>query len=505
MQTASCRGLFRWYNGVMCKKVLVLGALLVVCAFAEIKTNTLVPDTKTSPQTSETDDSQTPISKIFEVLPAKDYLELSELDPIPKDILQWDKRSGSLLNISAEEPPYVLLFGALRQGYGLQLDKTRVPTKRGKFEVKFIPPLQSTTVTIRITADSGQTKTYRLLNHWIKIPPSLRVKVKEGDKIVEKTLGFYGELKRSAFVQLYSGGTPVSIVDIDSNKYAKLYFRIQYSKDDSYDEWVLRIKDSDGDVVGELRRLGSPPPFVDWREAAKEVFARDTYTYALDLIKGENVYEGISQTFETIEGLSLMHHDYLPRFKIEPKGEIGYFMFENQDGIKYSNLLLGGDLPISFRDRLLIRFTGMTSIHSLDPQSLYTFTRVGVGVRAYGDTRFWLLGDPFIFRADLIASYTGITTYPQAFIKRHSHPAILFEPHLVFWAYHYITPWVEAGIKPDGTQRRLSYGLSYYFFIRPWQLKLGLGFAFDKLTKLDLNPNLRFKVFRMFTSFTFFL
>ncbi len=445
------------------------------------------------------------IPKMFEVVPAKDYLLLTPLDPLPPDMLRWDKQSGTLLYLSSEEPPYIFLYGTLMPGHRLLVNKNQIPPRRGKFEYKFQVPLQSTVVNLTIVRSDGSSKSFRLLNHWIKVPPSMRIKVQEGDKIVEKNLGFFGEFKKSAFVQLYSGSNPIEVVDLDSQKHARLIFRIEYPQVEKFDGWTFRIKDSEGAVVGEMKRVGSPPPFVDWREVAAEVFAKDTYTYQVDLQKDQRLYEGTVGTFKTIEGLGVLHHGYLPKIKVEPRADFGFYNFKNEAGVDYSALFTGADLPVVLWDRLIFRATALTTLHSLDTRAVYTYTRVGTGVRIYGDLSQSLLGDLFVFRADLLICHTGFTTYPDAFIKRHSHPALLFETHLVLWTYHYLTPWIEYGMKPGGDQTRISYGASYHFFIRPWQVKFGMGIAYDKLTKLTLNPDLQFKVFRTMAGFTFFL
>ncbi len=76
---------------------------------------------------------------------------------------------------------------------------------------------------------------------------------------------------------------------------------------------------------------------------------------------------------------------------------------------------------------------------------------------------------------------------------------------MVLWAYHYLIPWIEYGAKASLEQQRISFGLSYEFFIRPWSVKLGLGMAYDKLFSFKTAPTLEFSVLRSLVNFIFVL
>ncbi|MBI4404595.1 MAG: hypothetical protein HY537_10560 [Deltaproteobacteria bacterium] len=464
-------------------------------------------DIRESVEPTTPDTEKSPTESLFEVLQAKDYLEFAQLDKIPTDLIRFDRNSGALLYLSQASPPYIFLFGTVKNGYELQIGVQKVPLTRDKFEVRFEVPLHASPTPVKLIG-GGKIVEFRLLTHWKKIPPTIRFRVKEGNQVMESALGFTGGFKKAAFVQLYSRGTPVDILDLDSQRHAELTFRIQYSPDEPFDGWRLTIRDSQERLVGQLRRFGSPPQFVDWREVAQRVFARDSYTYRVDLYKDQKLYEGTPNRFEAIEGLSLLEHKYLPGVQLEPKADIGYYNYSNDMGDSYSNVFVGADATFSFSDTFLLKGTALSSLHSSDPANIFTFTRAGLGLRFHATGRNHMLGDPFIMRLDILLNQCGFTVNPfTSDIRRYVHQSVLLEPHVVLWAYHYFVPWVEFGYRllgrVGGDQNRISFGLTYNFFVRPWSLKLGLGFAFDRLFKLDMDPTVRFSIFRTVISIAF--
>lgn len=425
-------------------------------------------------------------SGIIDEAPTTNYLQLNETDPIPKNILNWEADSAKTLFFSKTELPFVYLKGKLKAGYGLAINDRFITPTKGRFTLKLSLPLAISTFTLKIFDPGRNFETYRLLGFWTRVPPSFRVKVEENGKVVEKSLGFSGRVKRAAFTQLYSDDAPVSLVDLDSQKHAKLSFRVYYPPEPEqlYDAWSIVIKNSRGNVVAEMRRFGSPPTFIDWREVADTVLRRDTYFYQVNLYKESSEFAGIPNRFETIEGLSLMRSHYSQSFEIEPRAEIGYFSLAHTQPpapTEYTGVFVSADVGFSFWNRFLLRGSALSALERVDPNEKLTITRLGTGMRFYAHGENAWLGSPHLVRLDVLAILSAIGIAPNAYVPRFIDYGILVEPHIVLWAYNYLVPFVEYGIRPERGLKRLSYGLSYYFFVRPWSMRLGLGFGVDKI------------------------
>lgn len=442
---------------------------------------------------------------ILEVLPAQQFVQFSEMDPIPEDVIQWDKRHLDFVYISKNQRPYIYLSGTLGEGLELFLNEQPVPLVDRKFEQRISLAPEPRSFTLRILNTTEQTsQNYRLVYSWMKIPPSLRIRVKESDTgvVVEKSTGFSGQLKRSAFTQLYSGGEAVQTVDLDSQRRAKLSFRITYPREaeESYDGWSLVVKDSDKKPVAEIKRYGSPPLYVDWGEIWTQIASIGTYTYQVNLYKEDQVYEGVESKFETTAGRSVVRSNHAPAVSVEPRQEFGYLTVKTNASYTFSNVYALTDVPVTIQQLVLLRASGMLSLPNITPTDSFTFTRLGAGVRLYGSGSDSIWGETYLYRLDVYLSHTAYTTF-QA--DRFTQINLLLEPHLVLWQKHYFVPHIEAGL---GTgSMKLAAGLAYQFFIRPWSLKMGMGVAYDGLVKNDSNPSAKFNAFRFLTSFTFLL
>lgn len=444
---------------------------------------------------------------IMQVVPTKNFVEFSELDPLPSDTIKWDKNSGKFLYISKVESPFIYLFGSIKPGYEVSVNNRWVPVKKGRFEIKLSLPLEPSQFGVKIFGLNRSIQLYRLAYSWLKFPPALRFRVKEEEKVIEKAWGYSGRYSRSGWVQLYSGNNPVPIVDLDSVRIANFSFRIYYppEPEDIYDGYALYIYNSKNEIVGEYKKLGSPPPFIDWRDVAPRVFEADTYHYRIDLFRGEFIFSGKPNRFDTIESYALVNHRYRRNLEFEPKEEIGYFSWTNASGEDYEGLYVGADLPAALWNQFLMRGTVQASLHNLDENNVLSFMRIGAGVRLFGGGHNDLMGDPYLFRLDVYLNYSNFTVKPYNNINRFSHPSVLVEPHFLLWNYHYIVPWVEYGTRLRREEERLSFGCGYYFYIRPWSIKLGLAFSYDKLLTFTGNPDLKFNIFRTSASLAYSL
>lgn len=443
---------------------------------------------------------------IMQVVPTKTFVEFSELDPLPQETISWDKNSGKYLYISKSEPPFMFLFGSIKKGYEVSINNRWIPVKKGRFEVKLNLPLEPSQFSLKIFGPDRSLQLYRLAYSWLKYPPALRFRVKEEEKVIEKAWGYSGRYSRSAWVQLYSGNNPVPIVDLDSIRFANLSFRIYYppEPEELYDGWSFVILNSHNEVVGEHKKLGSPPAFIDWREVAPRVFESDSYTYRVDLYRGDLVFQGKTNRFDTIESYTLVNHRYRRVLEFEPREEIGYFSWKNLTKTQdYEGMFLGADLPVTLWNQFLLRGTIQASLHNLDEGNVLSFIRIGAGIRLFGGGHNDVMGDPYLFRLDVYLNFTNFTVKPYTNINRFSHPSVLIEPHFLLWNYHYVVPWIEYGTRPRREEERLSMGLNYFFFIRPWSIKFGLGCSYDNLFTFVANPLLEFTVFRTMASLVY--
>jgi hypothetical protein len=483
-------------------KLLILCSCLLFCApgFSKEVTTSSISD-----------------PNIIEEVQTDNYAQLQFTDPIPRNLLRWEKDSGKTLFFSKAEPPFVILKGKLKAGYGMSInDKFVAPDPNGTFKLKLTLPLAISTFTVKLFDPQRRFSLYRWLSFWTRVPPSFRMRVQEGDTVVEKNLGFAGRVKRAAFAQLYSDDTPTSLVDLDSQRHAKLSFRMYYPPEPEqlYDGWTFQIRNGRNEVVSEVKRFGTLPLFIDWREVSEGILLRDTYYYQVNLYKESEQYDGIPNRFETIEGLSLLESDYLPTMIVEPRAEVGHFSFryagEDPDG-SYSGVYAAADASFVLWNRALFRGTALTSLQNANPQHNFTFTRLGIGTRIYGHGENAWLGSPHLARVDLLATLSAFSILPRAYVPRYIDWGILIEPHIVLWSYQYLVPWVEYGVRPERGIRRLSLGVTYYFFIRPWSIKLGLGVASDRLLQYqpsgspEPEEDKRFSAVRAFSSLIFFL
>ena len=161
-------------------------------------------------------------SRIVELVLTKAYVEFSELDPLPKGVIGWDKNSGKYLYISKDEAPFIFLFGKLKEGYELSFNDKWVPVNKGRFEFKVSLPLEPNVFSLKIFTPQRKFHMYRLIYSWGKFPPSLRYRVKEEGMITERAWGYSGKYSRSGWVQLYSHSNPTPVVDLDAQQQAQL-------------------------------------------------------------------------------------------------------------------------------------------------------------------------------------------------------------------------------------------------------------------------------------------
>lgn len=443
-----------------------------------------------------------------EILPAPEYLEFSELDPLPDGLVEWSPNSARFLYLNQNELPYVYFMGKLKPGSELMFENQFIqPDKeRGEFSIRVPLRLKPSVFQFRISSSDGKIVIFRLVNFWLKLPSTFSYKIQTKDGVVEIGKSFYTRFEHSAFAQLYSGNRPTSIVDLDAQKHALLTFRVYAppKREEVYDGWELEVRNEAGAQIARIKRYGYPPGFVDWRELRLTQLARGQYTYRINLFNHGKTFEGPTNTFQTIEGLSVVRHEFLPAIVLEPRGEVGYFRFKNNRGLDYDNQFIAADLNLVFWKRFLARGHGMASIHSGNPTSTFAVARGGLGMRFFDDGYSWL-GRPYLIKLDVLVNYSALTISPDSSVRRFSTLGLLIEPHMVLWKYHYFTPWVEMASSPNMTSQRVSMGLGYEFYVRPWSVRVGMNVAYDWLLRYAPRPDLRFSVFRTGASFTFFL
>ncbi len=332
-------------------------------------------------------------SAIVEVLELKNHIEFVELEKTDEEPIRWDQNSGRFLYISKTERPFLFLSGTIAKGYELSWDDRWVKLRNSRFEIKISLPLDPTVYALKVFRSDRSFRKYRYASYWTQLPDSLTGKV-ANKKAIPPVYPYQGMQESAAAAQLYSENQPVTEIDLDSQKQARLSVRLfqPLRPEEHYDSWRLTLRDSQNQIIGDVSRYGSPPPYIDWRELNKDLIEADTYTYRLDLVKDQNIFEGVPNQVRTYEGLSLVNHAYLPLLQVEPKEEIGYYSFNNKLGTSYSNIYVAADVPLIFGRRFIIRGTALLGIHSIDPNENYSMTRIGAGFRFYGKRRrrhFW--------------------------------------------------------------------------------------------------------------------
>lgn len=435
---------------------------------------------------------------------AAEFLVLMELDRLPPHIIDWDRKRSETLYIENGIPKLVFA-GTIKNGYHFYFNGKKAPTKDGRFSFKFRVPPETTAIPVKVFDSRGTSYEYRLLNHWVNTPQSLRYKVREEDRLTERQLGLSDVFKPSAFVQLYTEGTPTQIVDLDAQQHSKLTFRILTSVSDVYDGWILTIRNKKKQLIAKVGRFGSPPEFIDWQEVSAAITRADTYYYQVNLYYDGRIYEGKISQFKAKEGYGLVSHPYTPLVSIEPEGGFGFLFYDDPTGSPFSRVYMHFDLPITFFDRFFVRLGGFTTLHQDGSDDLFTFTRLGGGIRFFNSFSAPPLGDPFVFRLAVSLNYTGFTASAATRSYRAIHPAVLIEPHLLLFDRHFVQPWFEYGIATEGTQKRLSIGVMYNFYIRPWSVVWGAGVIWDSMLTNVSDPNREFRVFRTLMRFSFIM
>lgn len=448
-----------------------------------------------------------PGNDVLDVVHANEYLEFSELDPLPRGRIRWGSKSGAFLYVSRTDLPYIFLSGWIDKKEEIQINHRWVPVENGYFEARVPLRLEPNHIEIRLFDANHQFDTYRLLAFWLKLPAGLKLRVREGEKIIEAGVSFSEQHRKSAFVQLYAKNVPVTHIDLDSQKRSGLSFRIYPPPDVDrlYDEWTFQLRNDRDITIAQIRGKGMPPPYLEWREVAPQVTRAGRYSYRMHLVLDGKNYEGAKAEFEAIEGMSLMHRAAPPMVQFEPRQEIGFFTFSNVSNARYVNSYAGLDVAFVLWNRWVTRGQGLVSLHSIDPRSSLNFVRLGTGFRFFGDADSAVFGKPFLYQVDFLLNYSGYTLSAESSIQRFTSASALIEPQLVLWKYHYVIPWIEFGARPSMDLQRISVGFQYCFFVRPWSLRLGLGISYDSLYRFDDDPTLKFKIMRGFGTLAFTL
>lgn len=458
-------------------------------------------------EAKEFDDLASAQSSEQEILPAGEYVEFGELDPVPSNMIEWSPNSGRFLYVTQGSLPYVYFMGKLAPGHELvfQNQFVQIDAERREFSLKVPLQLKPTLFEFRVLTPDGEVYVFQLINYWLSRPSTFSFKVKTQQGVEEIGKSFYSRFESSAFVQLYSKHRPARTVDLDALKHSGLSFRIYAPpiREEVYDGWELIVKDRKSRVVSKLVRYGYPPPYVDWREMGLLNLAPGQYTYQMNLFDQGKKHEGPSNTFQTVEGTSIVVHDFFPFALFEPRGELGHYQFKNKQGLSYGGFYVGADLTVLIKQRYVFRGAISGSLNvGADESSNLANARVGLGVRLFGENFGWL-GSPFRYRVDLLANYSSTVVSPQSADPRFSVASLLIEPHMVVWGRHYLTPWLELGSHPSFNTQKLTFGLGYNFHVRSWPLRIGLRFSYDWLIRFKNNPASEFNVIRSGISFGF--
>jgi hypothetical protein len=458
-------------------------------------------------EAKEFDDLASAQSTEQEILPAGEYVEFSELDPVPSDMIEWSPNSGRFLYVTQGSLPYVYFMGKLAPGHELMFQNqfVQIDPERREFSLKVPLQLKPTLFEFRVVTPEGKVCVFQLINYWLSRPSTFSFKVKTQQGVEEIGKSFYSRFESSAFVQLYSKHRPARTVDLDALKHAALSFRVYAPpiREEVYDGWELVVKDRKSRVVARVVRYGYPPPYVDWREVGLVNLAPGQYSYQMNLLDQGKKHEGPSNVFQTFEGTSIVVHDFFPLALFEPRGELGHYQFKNKQGLSYSGFYLWGDVSVLIRRKYLIRGSLSGSANSgAGESSNLANGRIGLGVRLFGEKFGWL-GSPFRYRVDLLATYSSTAVSPEASNVRFTFGTLLIEPHMVIWGRHYLTPWIELGSHPSLNTQKLTFGFGYNFHVRTWPLRLGLRISYDWLFRSKNNPLNEFSVLRTGLSFGF--
>ena len=131
--------------------------------------------------------------------------------------------------------------------------------------------------------------------------------------------------------------------------------------------------------------------------------------------------------------------------------------------------------------------------------------RVGGGIRLFGKGNSNFLGNPHIYQLNIGFYMSGWTISPDGEEKKRAAPGILVEAPFVLWGNHLLQPWMEFGATSSMETRRFGAGLQYYFLIRPWYLKIGVGFGYETFLKYKGTDSFRFSIFRSALNFYLFI
>ncbi len=482
----------------------------ILSAFAMLSWSADQPDFLENSAISEAkefDDLASAQSSEQEILPAGEYVEFSELDPVPPDMIEWSPNSGRFLYVNQGSLPYVYFMGKLAPGHELvfQNQFVQIDPERPEFSLKIPLQLKPTLFEFRVLTPEGKVRVFQLINYWLSRPSTFSFKVKTQQGVEEIGKSFYSRFESSAFVQLYSRHRPARTVDLDALKHSALSFRIYAPpiREEVYDGWELIVKDRKSRIIARLVRYGFPPPYVDWREMGLINLSPGQYSYQINLLDQGRKHEGPSNTFQTVEGNSIVVHDFFPVALFEPRGELGHYQFKNKQGLSYGGFYVSADLTVLIKQRYVFHGSVTGSVNmAADESSNFANTRLGFGVRLYGENFGWL-GNPFRYRIDLLANYSSTAVSPNAPDPHLSVASLLIEPHMVIWGRHHLTPWLELGSHPSLNTQKLTFGLGYNFHVRSWPLRIGLRLSYDWLLRHTNNPLSEFSVIRTGVSFGF--
>lgn len=443
-------------------------------------------------------------AEVAQVLNASDFVEFSGMDSFPPAV-KWDINSGKFLYLpkDSKKPSFVFLLGSIEEGHELNVDGAWISSVNGRFSAKVYLPSQPRLITVKIFDKKRNFSSYRFAYFWkrpLVMTPTRGIAMEK-----EKGARPVPRLTEGAFAQLYEGAQPTSLVDLDAIRHQALSFRLHRPprEGSEIESWSFEILTAQGVTVGQIGNNSELPEYLLWKDVAQNIVSAGTYLYKLTVTEKGNTVEGKFGTFEAIEGLSLLHHRSSPSVVFEPREELGYVAYQDTQ-VNFAIPYVGADLSWAFNDRFIIRGTGLVTLHSLEPQELFTYTRLGVGMRFFGQNTATWFGDPFIYRLDVLLNTSSYTLRPNSTQNRISQPSLLIEPHLVLGGYHYIVPTFEFGLGPDFTPERATIGINYFFFVRPWSMKFGIGIASDQIVK-DSVQYMKFSTLRGLTSFVFTL
>lgn len=441
-----------------------------------------------------------------EILSSAEFLEFSELDTLPKGLLEWTPNHARFLYLAKDELPYVYFAGKVKPGVEVVFNDQFIglTPATNEFSLRVPVRLKPTMFQFRFLMPNGEVFVLRLVNHWLKLPSTFSYRIKTSKGITDVGESFHTRFESTAFAQLYALNRPVQVIDLDSIVESRFTFRFfaPPKREEVYDGWALTIFDGAGNTVQAIKRFGYPPEFIDWRELTLSNLEPGDYSYRITLFNGGKTFHGASNSFHAFQGMRTVRHDFFPALIIEPRGQIGYLLFSDNEGIQYNGPYVGGELTAVIDQRFLIRGRGLSMLSSSHPSSNYASAAIGGGLRFFEEERRALTRTTK-FRLDVLGMLSSDVVYPSATQPKYTMLALVLEPQIAIQNRYYLAPWIELASHPTFQFQSVSTGVSFDLYLRTQALRVGLLAGFTQLIRYPSQPASRYSVIRVSSNLSF--